>query len=167
MTTEDIEQNQESWTKIERSIDGSTHPGKVVALRLIRNGLDHGFGDYFRVCQSMFSLVFTTVGQPWYPNGPSVRLAVDPSGLVNVTYNPASPAASGDNALGYQLEFEEAFATFHRFLLHLWTISMPEPVPAALRNMESTFTAPILDPGAAGPGPWPSSWRQARKSQQT
>jgi len=44
----------------------------------------------------------------------------------------------------YYLPFEPAFQTFRRFLNHLWTETVAEPIPEDLRSPVAPFSAPIL-----------------------
>ena len=148
MTPEHSAANIQSWVKIREFIESfpetSWAEWKRFALRFIQYGLDRKFDRHFRAGQSMSTLVFSTLDRHGLRDEPRVTVSLHPPEIVRLTYWPAIPRSMGDSRLEYELAFEEVMPTFHRFLNHLWEMSVPEALPEDMRSPGRPFSAPVL-----------------------
>ncbi len=89
----------------------------------------------------MHHIVFSTLDHHGLRDEPRVTIELHPPelrigyGTTNLLFRTPE--------LEYSLPFDEAFATFRRFLNQLWMATVSEPIPEELRG---SFTAPVLTP---------------------
>jgi len=136
MSPDHQQNNLASWRRIEVFVERARV--KAPAARFLRESVALGLDQYFRADQSMNALTFSTVPDGRYlPNEPRVIVNFLGEEGVRLVYR-----ARNFSTLEYTLTFDAAFPTFRRFLNQLWTDTMPEPIPEALRG----FFAPVLTP---------------------
>jgi hypothetical protein len=137
------ESKPESWDHLIALVQHWPHQQEP-ALRLLRQARALGLDQYFRAGQSHFHLLFST--NVIYPSAdPHVTLIFrSTDNLIVVSYGEGwiSEGRQREAELYYLLPYEEAFATFLRFLKQVWINTMPEAVPPMLRDI----TAPVLLP---------------------
>jgi hypothetical protein len=142
--------NPESWIALLEFVaefpDNSTWSDwKLVATEFIQRGIACGLHRRFRAGQSMHTLIFSTLEHHGLGDEPRVSVVIRSREEIQISYLTTfvfTRCSSRD--VVYQLPFEDAFATFRRFLLQLWTATVPEPIPDDIRSPDAPFTAPIL-----------------------
>lgn len=148
MTPEHQSSNIASWEAIASFIeefpdDSYWTQWKPVARRFIGAGIASGLNRYFRAGQSMHHILFSTLDHHGLRDEPRVTIEVHPPLELRIAY--------GDTNLWfrtpeveYSLPFDDAFATFRRFLHQLWTATVPEPIPEDIRSPNAPLPAPVL-----------------------
>jgi hypothetical protein len=134
--------NIASWNDVGADIE--RHPQntslalwKVLALRVVRDGIEVGLNRYFRAGISKYDLLFSTRERGSLRHVPYVTVGVDPEGKLRIAYR-GFPSSRPQ----YTLEYELGFPTLRRFLNQLWIETVTDPLPEELRG----FSAPILTP---------------------
>ena len=131
----DIEQHPESayWT-----------PWKALARRFLQEGIRIGLHRHFRAGLSMNLIVFSTLDHHGLHLEPRVTVELHPESELRVAFGTTNIELHPPAELDYLLPFEPGFATFRRFLNHLWTATMDEPIPDDIRSPLAPFSAPVL-----------------------
>jgi len=149
MTPQQMAANRDSWRKVTEAIDDFPEENwaswKSFARRFIEYGIERNFDRHFRAGTSMTTLVFSTLDRHGLNFEASVSVSRTHADEAKVVYSPSIPATKGDRRLQYVLPYEDALATFQRFLNHLWEMTKSEPIPADMRSPDHPFSAPILE----------------------
>lgn len=142
--------NPSSWQAVLESIaeypdDDQWREWKLVATRFIRDGIAVGLDRHFRAGNSMHHFIFSTIDDLRLADNPRVTITFDKYEEIRVAYGTKN-LYLGQSELSYCLPYDEAFATFRRFLNQLWTETKSEPISGALRAPDAPFDAPTLTP---------------------
>lgn len=148
MTPEHQSSNIASWEAIAAFIeefpdDAHWTPWKALARRLICAGIAAGLNRYFRAGQSMHHIVFSTLDHHGLRDEPHVTIELHPPSELRIAYGTTNLWFRTPE-LEYSLSFDDAFATFRRFLHQLWTATVPEPIPEEIRSPNTPLLAPVL-----------------------
>jgi hypothetical protein len=141
--------NVDSWKSVVEDVasfpDNTTWSDwKQVATDFLLKSVATGLDRYFRAGQSMHWFLFSTLDHHGLRGEPCVVLFIHSRDAIEVYYGTSHFHVSGKPELSYTLPFDEAFGTFHRFLLQLWTATKSEPIPADIRGPDAPFEAPVL-----------------------
>jgi hypothetical protein len=143
--------NIESWQYVLENVaqypDNATWTDwKSIARDFLSQGIDAHFDEYFRAGQSMHWILFSTLDHFGLRGEPHVTIYIRSRDDIEVSYDTTHRSVGGPAELSYRLPFDEAFATFHRFLLQLWMATNSDPIPSAIRGPDAPFNAPVLIP---------------------
>jgi hypothetical protein len=121
---------------------------KIVARRFVEQGMATRLDLHFRAGQSTHHLVFSTLGHRGQGRDPFVTIAIPPEVKQSEMQIQVACGTNnlwfGEPELSYTLAWDDAFSTFRRFLLQLWTATRSEPIPEAIRSPLAPNHAPIL-----------------------
>jgi len=151
MTPEHQSNNIASWEAVAADIEqypDNEHwtPWKHLVRRFLRAGAAAGLSRYFRAGQSMHHILFSTLDRHGLQDEPRVTIEFHPPTDLRIAYGTTNLSFSKPE-LEYSLPFDDAFATFRRFLHQLWTATVPEPIPEDIRSPNAPLPAPILTQG--------------------
>jgi hypothetical protein len=144
MSPEEQAKNICSWNDLGASIDEGPEdtywtPWKSLARRFVGEGVVMGLNRYFRAGRGMNHLIFSTLDHNGLRREPRVTVELHPKSELRIAYGTTNLYFFSPE-LEYTLEYEPAFVTFRRFLNHLWTETVTDPLPEELHG----FSAPIL-----------------------
>lgn len=123
-------------------MEGWEFPSREAAVRFLQQAQALGLEQYFRAGSSHFHLLFSA-GVIYPPADPCVTLIFRRTDeLILVAYGEGfiSEGRQREAEVFYLLPYEQAFATFLRFLKQAWINTKPEAVPPVLCDIE----APVL-----------------------
>ena len=143
--------NPDSWRAVIEDIaqypDNQTWSAwKTIATEFMQRGVAAGLDVHFRAGQSMHWFLFSTLDHHGLRGEPHVTIFIRSRDDIEVSYGTTHLSVTGRPYLSYSLSFEDAFSTFRRFLLQLWTATVSAPIPADIRGPDASFTAPVLTP---------------------
>jgi hypothetical protein len=106
---------------------------------VIDQSIAAGYNRCIRAGKSMHDLLFSTLDHHRIHHEAYVRLRVVDNQQLEIQFIPANyaPAISGPHKESKVVEPYAAFPVFTRFLQHLWTETVPEPIPECLRDKGS------------------------------
>jgi hypothetical protein len=138
--------NKESWQLVVqhlRKYPDTEHWKKWQSVigSLIDRAIKSDYDGLFRAVKSMNDIRFSTLDNPGAKAEPHVKVRVTVDWRIQVEYVPANYSAN--QPFGPKIENNvaappEAFQVFTRYLQHLWSETMAEPIPTALRGKRQT-----------------------------
>jgi len=136
-----LRSNAESWAAVVR--DNTEYPDtpywnkwRSVISPLIDEAIKAGYDKLFRAGKSMHHILLSTIDHHGLREEPRVTLAVADNWKIHIHYSTAN-MYFGSAIQSQLVQPVEAFPVLTRYLQHLWTETVPEPIPEVLRKHDS------------------------------
>jgi hypothetical protein len=134
--------NKETWERVMQSFGrypDTLHWNKwrSVIAPIIDQAIQAGYDELFRATTSMHDVLLFTSDYPWDSRNPVLRLSVTEDWKIQIRYLPGTYAKGAILASAipsHTIPANEAFQILTRYLQHLWTETVPEPIPEVLRK---------------------------------
>jgi hypothetical protein len=130
--------NEESWTCLVQAYD--EYPDtpywngwRSTIAPLIDQCIRAGYNALFRAGMSMHHTVFSTLDHHRLKLEPRVTVEVTQESEIKIHYSTGNVWFSSPTQ-SITIPSSEAFPALTRYLQHLWTETVPEPIPEALRR---------------------------------
>jgi hypothetical protein len=130
--------NEESWVSVVQ--DNGEYPDtpywnswRSVISPLVDEAIKAGYDKLFRAGKSMHHILFSTIDHHGLRGEPHVTLSVTEDWKIHIHYSTANMWFG--SAIQSQVVMPtEAFSVLTRYLQHLWTETVSEPIPEILRR---------------------------------
>jgi hypothetical protein len=134
-------QNKESWAFVVR--DNNEYPDtehwnnwRSAITPLLNQCMAAGYNGLFRAGKSMHHILLSTLDHKGLRGEPHVTLVVTEDGKIGIHYSRAN-IYFGPSIQSEVVPSSGAFPILTRYLQHLWTETVTEPIPPELRQKNS------------------------------